>query len=181
MDDSQLRDAVGRARAGDAQAIDLLLREFRPRIRRYCVTRLGQEVAEDVTQETCLALAAAVGRYEERGVPFTSFVFGIAANKVAMTRRSLARSREVLHAVPDRESPEPTPEDRAVSDDGLRRLLEPLATLPERQREILLLRVVDQLSAEEVAAVLKMTPGAVRVAQHRALRALRRTMGVTDG
>lgn len=154
------------------------MREFRPRIRRYCVTRLGQEVAEDVTQETCVALAAAMPRYEDRGVPFTSFVFGITANKVAMARRSLARSREV-HGVPERESLEPTPEERAVSGDGLRRLLAPLATLPERQREILLLRVVDQLSADEVAAVLGMTPGAVRVAQHRALRALRRTMGVS--
>lgn len=179
MDESQLRDVVRRARAGDTEAVESLVREFRPRIRRYCVTRLGQEVAEDVTQETCLALAGALARYEERGVPFTSFVFGIAANKVAMARRSLARSREVVHAVPDRESPEPTPEERAVSGDSLRELLAPLATLPERQREILLLRVVDQLSADEVAVVLGMTPGAVRVAQHRALQALRRTMGVT--
>ena len=142
------------------------------------MTRLSKEVAEDVTQETCLALAGAVSRYEERGVPFTTFVFGIAANKVAMARRSLARSREVVHAIPDRESPEPTPEQIAVSGDSLRQLLAPLATLPERHREILLLRVVDQLSAEEVGVLLGMTPGAVRVAQHRALRSLRRTMGV---
>ena len=178
MDESQLRDVVRRSRSGDAAAIESLVREFRPRIRRYCVTRVGQEVADDVTQETCVALAGALAQYEERGVPFTSFVFGIAANKVAMARRSLARSREVVHTVPDRESTEPTPEERALSDDGLRRLLAPLATLPERQREILLLRVVDQLSADEVAVLLGMTPGAVRVAQHRALRALRRTMGV---
>lgn len=180
MDEARLRDVVGRARAGDAEAIELLLKEFRPRIRRYCVTRLvREEVADDVTQESCLALAAALPRYEDRGVPFSSFVFGIAANKVAMARRTLARSHEVLRVVPDAESDDPTPEERAVSSDGLRRLLEPLSTLPERQREILLLRVVDQLSADEVAALLGMTWGAVRVAQHRALRALRRTMGVT--
>jgi len=48
-----------------------------------------------------------------------------------------------------------------------------LARLPENQRELLLLRVVSGLSAEETGNVLGMSPGAVRVAQHRALARLR--------
>jgi len=180
LDDAQIRDTVRLARTGDAEAVESLIRAFRPRIQRFCLARLGrQEVAEDVTQETCLALTAALPRYEDRGVPFTSFVFGIAANKVAMARRSMTRSREVVHAIPDGASREPTPEQQALSEAGLRHLLTPIFELPERHREILLLRVVDQLSADEVAALLGMTAGAVRVAQHRALRTLRRRLGVT--
>ena len=48
-----------------------------------------------------------------------------------------------------------------------------LQTLPDQQREILLLRVAVGLSAEETGRALGLTPGAVRVAQHRALRRLR--------
>jgi RNA polymerase sigma-70 factor, ECF subfamily len=48
-----------------------------------------------------------------------------------------------------------------------------LATLPEKQREIVILRVVVGLSAEETAEAVGSTPGAVRVAQHRALTKLK--------
>ncbi len=48
-----------------------------------------------------------------------------------------------------------------------------LATLPEKQREILILRVVVGMSAEETAEAVGSTPGAVRVAQHRALAKLK--------
>jgi len=51
-----------------------------------------------------------------------------------------------------------------------------LDQLPDKQREILLLRVVVGLSAEETAEAVGSTPGAVRVAQHRALARLRKSM-----
>jgi RNA polymerase sigma-70 factor (ECF subfamily) len=51
-----------------------------------------------------------------------------------------------------------------------------LGVLPERQREILVLRVVLGLSADETAEVVGSTPGAVRVAQHRALTRLRKAL-----
>ena len=51
-----------------------------------------------------------------------------------------------------------------------------LHTLPDKQREILILRVVVGLSAEETAEAVGSTPGAVRVAQHRALGRLRKVL-----
>jgi RNA polymerase sigma-70 factor (ECF subfamily) len=51
-----------------------------------------------------------------------------------------------------------------------------LEQLPEKQREIIVLRVVVGLSAEETAEAVGSTPGAVRVAQHRALARLRKNM-----
>jgi RNA polymerase sigma-70 factor (ECF subfamily) len=51
-----------------------------------------------------------------------------------------------------------------------------LRVLPEKQREIVVLRVVVGLSAEETAEAVGSTPGAVRVAQHRALTRLRREL-----
>lgn len=175
--DTDDQRAVERARAGDPESIEGLVGRFRPSVFRYCLARLGDEQwAEDVTQEVCVALLSALPRYQDRGKPFASFVFGIAANKVAMAWRAAARRRRLeqpREVVPDRPSPADGPEARAVraSDiEGARRLL---ALLPESQRQVLVLRVAAELSAEETAAVLGMTTGAVRVAQHRGLARLR--------
>jgi RNA polymerase sigma-70 factor (ECF subfamily) len=56
-----------------------------------------------------------------------------------------------------------------------------LQRLPERQREILVLRVAVGLSAEETAAAVGSTAGAVRVAQHRALARMREMFAAVDG
>lgn len=182
MDDATQATLVRQACDGQAGAVHQLVEHFRPRIYRYCVSRLGTvELADDVTQETCLGLVQALPTYQERGRPLSAFVFGIAANKVAMARRGLARSREVpLPLLPDRASPEPGPAERVQLSDEVAQLLGPLRQLPERQREVLLLRVMAQLTADETAQVLGMTSGAVRVAQHRAMQRLRQLLGAGD-
>lgn len=61
-----------------------------------------------------------------------------------------------------------------------RRMNDLLHVLPEKQRDIVLLRVVVGLSAEETAEAVGSTPGAVRVAQHRALARLRKTLSAEE-
>ena len=172
---------VERAQRGSDDAVRDLLGQVRPAVLRYATARLGRrDVAEDVTQEVCLAVLTALPAYEDMGRPFRSFVFGIAAHKVADAHRAAYRSRDVLtEDLPDAPDDAPTPEDLAVRGDEGRRAMALLGELPEDQRELLLLRVAAGLSAEEVGGVLGMTPGAVRVAQHRALNRLRELAGGT--
>jgi RNA polymerase sigma-70 factor (ECF subfamily) len=61
-----------------------------------------------------------------------------------------------------------------------RRMSDLLDVLPDKQRDIVLLRVVVGLSAEETAEAVGSTPGAVRVAQHRALARLRKTLSAEE-
>ncbi|CCH76035.1 putative RNA polymerase sigma-D factor [Nostocoides japonicum T1-X7] len=174
--DEGLPELVAAVQEGDGQALETLIRHFRPRIFRFCLARLGdQQLAEDVTQETCVALVSALPTYEDRGHRLSSFVFGIAANKVAMERRSAARRPSTTgdDVLVERASTNPGPEDTVVLADQVRALAEPLAALSDRDREVLLLRVVAQLSADEVGQALGMSSGAVRVAQHRALKSVR--------
>ena len=178
--DEGLPRLLAAVQQGDAAALDTLIRQFRPRIFRFCLARLADhQLAEDVTQETCVALVSALPTYEDRGHRLSSFVFGIAANKVAMERRSASRrpSTTTDDSLLERPSDAAGPEDTAVLADQVRSLAEPLAALSDRDREVLLLRVVAQLSAEEVGEALGMTSGAVRVAQHRALKAVRTQLG----
>ena len=163
---------------GHPGAIDALLERTRPMVVRYCRARLGRitghyYVADDVAQEVCLAVLAALPRYRDMGRPFASFVFGIASHKVADAARNASRLAVPFEDLPDGPDERPGPEETVVAYIEAERTRALLAQLPHRLRELLILRVVTGLSAEETGNVLGMSAGAVRVAQHRALARLR--------
>ncbi len=170
---------VAAAVTGDRDAVDRVLRQVRPLVLRYCRARVGGQEktfasADDVAQEICLAVLTALPSYRDQGRPFLSFVYGIASHKVADAHRNAARNRaDLVPELPD--TPELTegPEAQVLQNEVTGRMAKLLHNLPERQREVLILRVVVGMSAEETAEAVGSTPGAVRVAQHRALSRLR--------
>jgi RNA polymerase sigma-70 factor (ECF subfamily) len=168
--------------AGDRAALNQLLVILRPLVVRYCRSRLGTErggvAADDVAQEVCLAVLKALPTYTDQGKPFLAFVYGIAAHKVVDAHRSAGRDRsEPTDDVPEGFTDVAGPEQHALEMSASAEMRALLAQLPAKQREILVLRVVVGLSAEETALAVGSTPGAVRVAQHRAVAKLR---GVLD-
>ncbi|MQY24100.1 sigma-70 family RNA polymerase sigma factor [Nocardia macrotermitis] len=177
--DAELDAVVGAAVRGDRQALVRVLEIVQQPVVRYCRARIGyaergQISADDVAQEVCLAVVTALPRYQDQGRPFMAFVYGIAAHKVADARRNLARDKSyATDEVPEVACLDQGPEQRALESEETRRMNAMLATLPERAREILILRLVVGLSAEETATTVGSTAGAVRVAQHRALAKLR--------
>jgi RNA polymerase sigma-70 factor (ECF subfamily) len=175
----RLDAAVAEAVAGSRDALREVLETIRPIVVRYVRARLGTAErvglsAEDVAQEVCLAAIQALPRYHDQGRPFLAFVYGIASHKVADARRAVTRNRsEPTDVVPERSSQDLGPEQLAMQADSAARLKKLMEQLPEKQREILTLRIVVGLSAEETAEAVGSTPGAVRVAQHRALSRLK--------
>ncbi|ANZ42955.1 RNA polymerase subunit sigma [Lentzea guizhouensis] len=177
--DSYVSDAV----AGDRRAMQKLLSSLRPLIVRYCRARVGRSfaTADDVAQDVCLAVLTALPSYRDQGRPFLAFVYGIAAHKVADAHRAAARNRaEPVPELPEATDREAGPEQQALQGELSARMGELLRVLPEKQREILVLRVVVGLSAEETAEAVGSTPGAVRVAQHRALSRLRKEIAAQE-
>lgn len=177
-ENGDLRDLVARAAHGEVGAQEALLTHLRPMIVRYCRGRLGRSpaadfAADDAAQEVLLAVLHALPRYRDEGRPFEAFVFGIAAHKVADVQRAAFRTAVPTADVPDGVDLALGPEERALQsgDSHMVRML--LDRLPDNLRELLVLRVAVGLSAEETGRALGMTPGAVRVAQHRALSRLR--------
>ena len=169
---------AARAVAGDTAARDVLLGQVRVVVHRYCRARLGrlsgsEHAADDVAQEVCLAVLSALPRYRDEGRPFEAFVFGIAAHKVADVQRAAFRTAVPTDSMPDATDLSMTPEERAVQAGDVDMATALLERLPHNLRELLVLRVAVGLSAEETGRALGMTPGAVRVAQHRALTKLR--------
>jgi RNA polymerase sigma-70 factor (ECF subfamily) len=167
---------------GDQEAVATLFAWIRPAIVRYCRSRIGRSgsafsSADDVAQEICMAVLGAIARYGDEPESFLPFVYGIAAHKVADHYRRAGRDRSDPAAdVPDGVDMSASPEQQIMAADLRDRLDQLLATLPPRQREILILRLVVGLSAQETATAVGLTPTAVRVTQHRALAKLRNAL-----
>lgn len=178
---------VAAAVRGERAATSRVLAVVRPVLVRYCRARLGPAgvagvSADDVAQEVCLAVLTALPRYRDQGRPFMAFVYGIAAHKVADVHRAGARNRaDPVADLPEAPSPAHGPEQQALDADAAARVADLLDVLPERQREVVVLRLVVGLSAEETARTLDTTAGAVRVAQHRALARLRHELAARAG
>ncbi|MFD9667449.1 RNA polymerase sigma factor ShbA [Rhodococcus sp. NPDC059968] len=174
------------AATGDEDAVEEVLRIAHPLVHRYCTSRLESvdhphATADDVTQDVCLALMSALRTYENQGKSLLSFIFGIAAHKVSDARRratrlsapTTARGAAAHHVVDVEDGPELHVLRRELRGE-MGQLVE---TLPVRHQQILFMRVIVGMSAEQTARVLDTTPGAVRVAQHRALSHLRARIG----
>ncbi|WP_415847344.1 RNA polymerase sigma factor ShbA, partial [Tsukamurella strandjordii] len=142
----ELDRAVREAARGDRSALADVLDSIRPLVVRYCRARVGggerhSLSAEDIAQEVCMAVMMALPRYEDQGRPFMAFVYGIAAHKVADGFRAATRNKsDPVSEMPERASLEGGPEVTALESEANQRMARLLGTLPEKQREILILR-----------------------------------------
>jgi RNA polymerase sigma-70 factor (ECF subfamily) len=182
-----VRELVAAAQRGERQAVDALIREvITPLAWRACRRFAGRTPdpavdLEDVVQLVVLATIDALPRFDVRDGSLTGFVYGIARHKTIDTLRAAARNRSVPVAeVPEGTSHADGPEQAALQAEQAALARRLIAMLPIRQQEILVLRLIHQLSAAETGARLGMTEGSVRVAQHRALATLRAQLGRSD-
>ena len=179
-----LLDAV---RRGDPDAITRLYRAEQPRLLRVLQAEVG-DAADDVASQTWLEIMRTIDRFDGDGRGFRALLFTIARRRVADHRRSRVRRPASpteptdLYLVRDTgPSVESAALARVGADDALGVLND---ILDPQDVEILLLRVVADLPAEDVADILGMTPGTIRVRQHRAVKRLAAALGrlpVTSG
>jgi RNA polymerase sigma-70 factor, ECF subfamily len=174
-------DAVLVARAkADRRAFAALYDRYADPVYRYCWRRLGsREAAEDATGLVFVKALTALPAYREDGRSFRSWLFAIAHNVVIddvrgrRPVRSLADAAEVIDTAAD-------PEADALRGEAGRTIRGLLARLPPDQTRVLELRLAG-LTGAEIAAVLGTSPGAVRVAHHRALVRLRALWNLAEG
>jgi RNA polymerase sigma-70 factor, ECF subfamily len=175
---------VERLRAGDESAFVELVRRYQPRLLRLAEATVGSRaVAEEVCQDTWLAVVRGVERFEGRS-SFKTWLFRILVN-----RARTSASREQRAGRPDEEAVErfdssgawaspPVPwadrvDDRLVAEQLADRVHELLPELPDMQRQVVLLRDVEGLESGDVASMLGVTDGNQRVLLHRGRAKLR--------
>ena len=161
------RELVAAAAAGDPAAFAALVERSRDRVEAVVRRMLPPEEAEDVTQEALLRAFLGMSRLRDPD-RFVGWLCGIAVNLAKMRLRRLALQKRVAVGAP-----------AAAADDDrelLRAVQDAVALLPSGQRDVVVMHYVDDLSCEEIARLLDMTPGAVRVRLHRARAQLRREL-----
>lgn len=167
-----VRNLVERLKGGDADAAAALYRLYADQVYRYVYYQTRDaDLAADLTSEVFLRMLEHIGRYSHRGVPFRAWLFKIAHNLVVDHFRERGRFAPAEGLPDETGTGEPDPP-------GLDRdqLAEALARLTAEQRQVVLLRFIEDLDIKEVAAILGKTEGAVKALQHRALAALRRLL-----
>lgn len=161
------------AAAGDGAAFAALWRDSHPPLLRYLWVAVG-EAAEDLAAEVWLDVARRIESFRGGEPEFRRWLFTMARRKLIDRRRYEARRPESPTAdvaVLDRPAADDTVA-AALEEISTERALALIATLPRDQAEIIVLRVVVGMDATVVARVVGKSPGAVRIAAHRGLRAL---------
>ena len=175
MTDLDLHLAAARAGTPDgfARIYEALVRP----VAGYLRSR-GVPDVEDLTSEVFLAVFAGLPRFEGDGANFRSWVFTIAHRRAADHWRRTARTLPTAELEPDDGVPVDSAEALALDVLDEARTRELLDGLSPDQRDVLLLRIVADLSLEQVAEVLGKTVGAVKSLQHRGLAQLRKAVDV---
>ena len=181
-DDSRADErAVSRFLAGDVAGFEAIVRRYSGMVFGLAARLVGPMDAEDVVQETFLRAYRALERFRGEST-LKTWLYAIALNRIRARRGALARLRPLFGGVgagPDPDfslldaaaDPGRTPEENAVVADQRRRLRKAVHGLPEEFRMAVVLRDLEDLSYEEVAATLSVPIGTVRsrLARGRAL------------
>lgn len=176
LDAARLDALVADARAGSPAAFTALWRQLSPVVAGYVRGR-GVGDPDDLTSEVFLAAYQRLSQFVGGGADFRRWLFTIAHHRAVddLRQRMRASVEEPYDPATDPRrsaSAESEALARLAADDALALL----AGLPDDQRNVLLLRVVGELPAADVALVLGRSPDAVRQLQHRALARLRRDL-----
>ena len=198
--DPDTDELVEQARGGDREARQQLLVRHRGRLRQMVALRMDRRLRarvdpSDVVQEALADAAQELSDYlRQRPLPFYPWLRQLAWERlidlhrrhVYSKKRSISREDPEFLALPEESAvqlaqrllaPGSSPSERLVRDELRGRVQAALAQLAPRDREVLVLRHLEQLSTQHTAAILGITQGAVKTRHLRALERLRGLLG----
>jgi RNA polymerase sigma-70 factor (ECF subfamily) len=167
---------IQQAKRGDPAAFAEIYERCQPAIYRYVFYQVGDATtAEDLTSEVFVRLVEKIDRFTYRGRPLLAWLYTIARNLVTDHRRRANKSQPLpmdKQLAADVVDVEERLQDRLTQ----RRLIVAITHLTEDQRQVILLRFVEELDNATTAAILNKSANATKALQHRALASLRRIM-----
>jgi len=174
MVETGLDDLARRVSDGDVEAFQTLYETHLDTIYRYVYYKVGNgQLAEDLTQHIFMKAWEAINRYQWRELPFQHWLLRLARNTVIDHYRSTKPANaSLLDPIGDGIDPEA----ELAQSEMIQTLQEAVRQLPDEQREVIVLRFIEQMPHADVARHLGKSAATVRVIQHRALQALRRLL-----
>lgn len=164
-----------RLASDDPAAFGELYERHVKKIYNYIYYRTGNHHdAEDLTERVFQRALRHVSHYEDKGVPFSAWLYRIAHNLVANWHRDRSRKPEVPldeRLLVARSLAQP--ESQAIAREEVDGLLRSVRRLPEDRQQLLILKFVERLSNAEIGEIMGRTEGAIKSLYHRTLNALR--------
>jgi RNA polymerase sigma-70 factor (ECF subfamily) len=175
-------EAIERAARGDTEAFSFLYERYITRIYNYIYYRTGNpHEAEDLTSRVFHRALHHISHYDNRGVPFSAWLYRIAHNLVANWHRDNSRRKEVpLEDYTQQPQRAPAPEARVVGNQEMEALLRCIRRLPPDRQQLLILKFVEGMSNAEVATIMMRSEGAIKSLYHRTLMTLRDELSTID-
>ncbi|QSB16111.1 sigma-70 family RNA polymerase sigma factor [Natronosporangium hydrolyticum] len=162
------------AQGGAPRAFERLYADLAPVVAGYLRVQRAVE-PEDLTSEVFFGVFRGLASFQGHEAQFRSWVFTIAHRRLLDERRRLARTPPQAGSV-EADPPAGDVEREALESLGEQWVVGLCSRLSADQRTVLLLRVIGDLTIEEVARITGKSPGAVKALQRRALDALRRKL-----
>ena len=159
----------------DKEAFGELYERYVDRIYKYVYYRTGNsEDAEDLTAKIFMRAMHHIPRFEDRGLPFSAWLYRIAHNLVANWHRDNSRRHLIsLDNVSQWQLSEAGPEFMTQLVEDRESLLKAIRRLPTDRQELLILKFVERLSNAEIGEIMGRSEGAIKSLYHRTLLALR--------
>ena len=175
---TRLRALVDLAKEGDAEAFGQLYDHYVSGVFRFIYYRVGsQQLAEDLTSETFVRGLRAIQRFNWQGKDFGAWLTTIARNLVAdHFKSSRARLEIVAETIPEGKATVASPEQEVLALISNEMLFEAVNSLPNEQRDCILMRFIQGMSIAQTAAALGRSEGAIKQLQLRAVRSLAKSM-----
>ncbi len=173
VDDFQLIEDAGN---GDNEAFGLLYERYVRKIYNYIYYRTGNiNEAEDLTAKVFHRAFRHIESYNQRGVPFSAWLYRIAHNLVANWYRDRSRKKEValdeqLQSSFQFDFPESSLEKSQESE----KMIKVIRKLPPERQQLIILKFVEGLSNSEIGLIMRKSEGAIKSLYHRTLESLRK-------
>jgi len=172
------KEALIRAANGETDAFGVLYERYVGRIYNYIYYRTGNHYdAEDLTARVFYRAMRHIKNYQDRGVPFSAWLYRIAHNLVANWHRDNSRQQEIpLDDGFNVKHISEHPESALLKTEEHENLLRVIRVLPPERQQLLILKFVDHLSNADIGLIMGRTEGAIKSLYHRTLSALREDM-----
>lgn len=169
------KEVLVQASQGDQEAFGALYERYVGRIYNYIYYRTGnQHDAEDLTARVFYRAMRHIVNYQDRGLPFSAWLYRIAHNLVANWHRDNSRKKEIpLDETFAIKHFGDHPETAVLKAEDQYALLGLIRTLPSDRQQLLILKFVDHLPNAEIGQIMGRTEGAIKSLYHRTLLALR--------
>ncbi len=168
------KEIIRRAKAGDSQAFSLIYQEYGKQIFRFiCWRTSDKHLSEDILQEVFLKAWDNIKNYKDRNLPIKAWLYKIARNTVIdyyRVKKPLVSLEEISFNLASLATSSLEKANIKLEFEKAKKAID---SLPEIQKEVIVLKFIEELTNKEISKILNKSEGAIRIIQYRALKKLK--------